>query len=80
MIPAYLADARHGDHIRFELPADTEGGTTVHEGVIWGHQTHNHATGTPFIAFRISGADTSRQFNCRPDLHIELERVASIPS
>jgi hypothetical protein len=69
--PTYLGEARIGDRIRFELPADLRGGSTVHEGKIWYYQRRSHAVGTPVITFRISGADTARVFTCRPDLHVE---------
>lgn len=69
--PAYLGDARLGDRIRFALPADTHGGTTVHEGVIWAYDRDQHAVGHPLIAFRIGG-NVARLFRCRPDLHIDL--------
>lgn len=68
--PAYLGEARIGDRIRFQLPADLRGDSTMHEGIIWSYRRHDTAP-SPVIAFRISGADTARVFTCRPDLRVE---------
>ncbi|MEV4705490.1 hypothetical protein [Actinoplanes sp. NPDC049316] len=70
--PAFLGDARTGDHIHFKLPAMDEGRPTAveHHGIVTTLERTSNGL-HPVIAFVVHGAHGGR-FRCRPDLHITI--------
>lgn len=65
MKPAYVADAKEGDRVSFDLPA-TGGGLETHEGRVASIDRVNDGR-SPRIDMRLEGSD--RVFKASPNLH-----------